>query len=174
MASSAIRANLRFPSCYSLLSVIVAALAADMGRTTHRLTARARLNDDRGGGLVRVAGALLPLGGSAFRDGHGSGLRRKVEPSVRLAADFPQRIPAAVSDRRAVARTGIQIGTTGGTESLTVFAALYERRNGKQPLLTERRTQVQLVSTWVNDIDIGIVSAFRVGFHEQELRVFLY
>src|SRR5678815_3664459 len=146
MASSAIRAKLGFPGCYSLLSVIVAAFAAHMVRTAHRLAARARLDDDRGCGFVRVAGALFPLRGSALRNGHGSELRRKVEPSVGLSADFPQRIPAAVSNRRTVARAGVEIGTTGRTKSLAIDPALGERRNGQQPLLAKCRTHVQLVS----------------------------
>jgi hypothetical protein len=172
--SSAIRAKLGFPGCYSLLSAIVAAFAADMVRTTHRLTAWARLNDDRGCGLVRVAGALLPLRGSALRDGHGIGLRRKVEPLVGLAADFPQRIPAAVSGRCTVACAGIQIGTTGGTESLTVVATLYERRNGEQPLLAQRRTEIQLTLACIDDVHIGIFSAFRLRLDIQKLHVFGY
>jgi hypothetical protein len=171
IASSAIRAKLGFPSCYSLLPVIVAAFAAHVVRTTHRLTARARLNDDGGGDLVRVAGALLPLGGSALRDGHGIELRRKVEPLVGLTADFPQRIPPAVSDRRAIALAGIQIGTTGRTEALAIFPALYEPRDGKQPLLPQSGAQVQLEIARVNDVDVRIVGAFGVSLHEQEVHV---
>src|SRR5688500_19933452 len=124
------RAKLRFPGCYSLLPGVVAALATHVVRAAHRLAARAWLNDDGRCGLMGVAGALLPLGGAALRDGHGIGLRRKVEPSGGLPADIPQRIPAAISGRCTVACAGIQIGTTGGTESLTVVATLYERRSG--------------------------------------------
>ena len=135
IASSAIRAKLRFPSCYSLLPVIVAAFAAYVVRTTHRLAARACLNDDSGCVIVRVAGALFPLGRSALWDGHGIGLRRKVEPLVGLTADLPQCIPAAISGRRTVTRAGVQIGTTGRTQALAVVLALKECRHREQPLL---------------------------------------
>jgi hypothetical protein len=145
-----------------------------MVRTTHRLTARARLNDDSGCDLVRVAGALFPLGCSALWDGHGSELRRKVEPLLGLTADFPQRIPAAISGRRALAFAGIQIGTTGRTQSLAVFPTLHKARNGKQPLLPQRGAQVQLDRTRINDVHVRIVSAFGVSLHEQEVHVFRY
>jgi len=123
---------------------------------------------------VCVAGALFPLGCSALWDGHGSELRRKVEPLLGLTADFPQRIPAAIRGRRALAFAGIQIGTTGRTQSLAVFPTLHKARNGKQPLLPQRGSQVQLDRTRINDVDVRIVSAFGISLHEQEVHVFRY
>ncbi len=72
MASNAMRAKVRLPAPRF-------AAHPRSTRTRHRrgagascLTLRAILDRDRGSGLVRVAGALLPLGGTALRDGHGS------------------------------------------------------------------------------------------------------
>jgi hypothetical protein len=53
------------------LAAVVAALAAHAVRALHAAALRAGLDGDGGGGLVGVAGALLPLAGAALRDGHG-------------------------------------------------------------------------------------------------------
>jgi hypothetical protein len=65
-----------------------------------------------------------------------------------MPADFPQRIP--------------------------IVPTLRERRNGEQPLLAKRGSHVQLMSAWVHDVDIGIVSAFGVSFDKEKLHVFGY
>ena len=63
--------RLRFLRGDSLHARVVATLTTHAVRTLHRAALRARLDDDRGGGLVRVAGALSALGGATLRYGHG-------------------------------------------------------------------------------------------------------
>src|SRR5688572_16283813 len=70
MASNAIRANSGFLCRYPLLAVVVSALLAHVVRALHCLAARTRLDGHGLRLLVRVARALLPLGGASFRDGH--------------------------------------------------------------------------------------------------------
>ncbi len=122
--------RLGFPGCYSLLTGVVAALGAHVVRPLHRLAARTRLDDDGGRGLVRVAGALLSLGGSSLRDGHGRGellvvgvrrARYAGENLSRRDVELPQRVPARIGRcRRAVVRPDVEIGPTARTESLAV------------------------------------------------------
>src|SRR4051812_42766538 len=70
MASNAIRANSGFLCCYPLLAVVIPTLGADVMRTLHRLATRTLLDRDRGRALMRVARALLSLGGTSLRNGH--------------------------------------------------------------------------------------------------------
>src|SRR5215216_6274174 len=86
MASNAIRANSGFLCCYPLLAVVIPTLGADMMRTLHRLATRTLLDRDSGRSLVRVARALLSLGGTSLRDGHiGAGGRVNVVGWRRVA-----------------------------------------------------------------------------------------
>jgi len=70
MASNAMRANLGFLGGYSLFTGVIAALGTHPMRALHALTARTLLYDDGWRDLVRVARALLPLGGTSFRNCH--------------------------------------------------------------------------------------------------------
>src|SRR5688500_9143394 len=86
---------------YSLLTGVIPALLADTVRPLHALAARTRLNVDGGSDLVRIAGALLPLGGAALRDGHWvlSALRVWL---LGVRADRAKRIPPGVRRGRAI------------------------------------------------------------------------
>ena len=173
IASSAMRAKLRFPGCYSLLPVVVAAFAADVVRAPHRLAARARLNDDGGCGLVRVAGALLPLRGAAFRDGHGSGVASKGRAVSGIgrgrSAASSQRLSVAGAQSHAPAfRSAPQVGQS------PLQSSRHSANAGTASSHCSRSAgrRSSSCALGVHDEDIGIVSAFRVCFHEQELHVF--
>jgi hypothetical protein len=71
MASNAIRGKLGFLGFDPLLAGVVPALAAYAMRALGGATLGALLDDDGGRRLVRVAGALLTLGCTSLRDGHG-------------------------------------------------------------------------------------------------------
>ncbi len=62
--------QLAFPRLDPLLAGVVPALVTHPVRSLHGATARAGLDRDGRGLLVRVAGALLPLGGTSLGDGH--------------------------------------------------------------------------------------------------------
>ena len=143
-----------------------------MVRTTHRLAARARLNDDGSGGFVCVTSALLTLGCAALRDGHGSGLRRMFEPLLGLPADIPQCVPTAISHWRTVTRASVQVSATRWTQPLAVLPTLNECRDSQQPLLAQGRAHVQLMRARINDVHVRIVGAFSICFYEQQLNVF--
>src|SRR5690606_40394404 len=83
-----------------------------------------------------------------------------------------QRIPTRIGSRLAGARPGIEIGATCRTEPRTIWAALHEGRDGKQPLLAHRRPQVELAGLRVEMIDIRIVIHLGVvglGVDERDL-----
>ena len=64
------RQVLRFPGRYSLFTIVVTALFADVMRTLHALAARALLDRNCRSCLVRVACTLFSLGCTALWDGH--------------------------------------------------------------------------------------------------------
>src|SRR6059058_1359574 len=73
---------------HALLPTVVAAGGADPVRPLQVATPRARLERDVRRLIVRAAGALLPLGGSAFRYGHGVSVQstRKITKTMELVA----------------------------------------------------------------------------------------
>jgi hypothetical protein len=77
MASTAIRAKLGFLGFDPLDSAVIAALGADTMRTLHALATRTALDGDCRRFLVCIAGALLPLGCAALRDGHECSVGKK-------------------------------------------------------------------------------------------------
>ena len=100
-----------FLRSYPLFTGIETALVAHPMRALHGAALRTLLDVDRGRLLVRVAGALLPLGGASLRYGHGS--------LVRLPG--------------AAAGTLVQIGTAVRAPPLAVGAAEDERGGFQQP-----------------------------------------
>src|SRR5512146_3150355 len=70
------------------------------------------------------------------------GSRRKIRLSG-TAVELTERVPSRVGRGRAVAGLSIQIGTTGGAEPLAVLTAQGKGRHREQPLLPNRRPQIE-------------------------------
>jgi len=69
---------LGFPGRNPLFTRVVPALVADAVWTLHAPAARARLDGNSRGLLVRVPRTLLPLGGASLGDGHGRSVVNEV------------------------------------------------------------------------------------------------
>lgn len=69
---------LGFPGRNPLFTGVVPALVTHAVRTLHAPAARARLNGNGGGLLVRVPRTLLPLGGASLGDSHGRSVVNEV------------------------------------------------------------------------------------------------
>src|SRR3569833_4162470 len=116
MASTAIRAKLGFLGFDPLDSAVIAALGADTMRTLHALATWTALDGDCRRFLVSVAGALLPLGCAALRDGHESSVGEikdqcvvRSDESVVRTARGPQLGPSCIDSGRATASTRVAL-----------------------------------------------------------------
>src|SRR5436190_9806676 len=103
------------------------------------------LNDDCRRRLVRVAGALLSLGGSSLWDGHGtvSGGGEFLTSSLlrglfHLTEGVPSRVGFLMT---AIVRSGVEIRAASRTHAFAVLSAQRETWCGKQPLLADRQPQ---------------------------------
>ena len=107
---------------------------------------------------MRVAGALLPLGGAALGNGHGSfGRVREWGESGALVAEAPQRVPAWIGTRvGAAARPGIEVGSAARTEPRTIGPAFDERRRAEEPLFPNHGPQIEIRGPWIELEDVWI------------------
>jgi len=143
-------------------------------RPLHAAAPRARLDGDGGRGLMGVAGALLPLRCTALGNCHWLCL---IGGGALLLGSLPrgaQRIPAAIGGRRASARPFIEVSAALATEPSALITALHEARRGEQPLLSHRRSQIQLSSVRRNDEDIRVIGTLGAGLREEEMDLFAH
>ena len=102
-------------------------------RAFHCLAAGTLLNRNRRRDLVRVAGALFPLGCSALRNGHVSGRKRITTIAVKLATlgvESSQRAPPIVRRRWiTLAAFDVQIRPAGRAQSPAIVTADREAGN---------------------------------------------
>src|SRR3984957_2949660 len=59
------------------------------------------------------------------------------------------------------ARPSVEIGPTGRTQPAALVATLDERRGGYQPLLANRRPQIEAVGSRVKQKHIGVIEVVR-------------
>ena len=90
-----------------------------------------------------------------------------------LGRERLQGIPPGVGggDRRTVAIPEIQIGAATRTEPLTVLATENETRHGEKPLLTNDRTEVDLLCLRRKPVDVRIVGFLVVRVREDDMLV---
>ena len=68
----------------------------------------------------------------------------------------------------------IAIGTTGRAEALTIFPTEREGRNGQQPFLAHRRTDIELSRPSGDRKHILFVRVVETRLREQHMNVFRY
>jgi hypothetical protein len=87
------------------------------------------------------------------------------------AVEFPERIPPSIGCLRTSALAGVQIRAARRAEPFAIVAAQGETRRGQHPLLSNRRSQIEVENSGVEPIDVGIVGFFVRRFSKNEVRL---
>ena len=90
---------------------------------------------------------------------------------LRALSKTAERAPAAISFRRTVARTFIQICAAASTKTTALLPAFQKRGCGEKPLFAYRRTKVQLGSVRRDHEHVGIVRFFSPSLGEQQMQI---